>query len=434
MSFFEINQYKDRRQYYQCVLIVLFFVLVSFKDLLPELTGLITVISFVFLALNFMLLRHFDVEINFLYLLGLLLIYIVLSFIVYDFEVSRFLLGLWFSFAFILYFLIYSNVELDFEYFVSLVKSLAVLLGITSILGLVFAIIDPQVTDVQSSFAFMRGQSVYFGTSVLFYSSIAFLVVILLFLNLLLNKKEFLFAAIFFTFLVLSTLSRKLILALILIWFMWSVYKYEGFMNRMIMLALYLGVLVTIVYLFYEEISLRINHLHYYFDLDENNVAARTILLLTSFDIARDYFPFGSGLGTFGSVPAAVMYSPVYYDYSLNMIWGLSSEARHSDANFLTDTFFPQIIGELGIFGALLWLIIFSYPWYKSYQIYKIERLTFNSRKVIPLWFLICSLFLIVIVESTGSPLIISPMGLLIVFGLGGLCYRQLRRFRELHE
>ena len=37
----------------------------------------------------------------------------------------------------------------------------------------------------------------------------------------------------------------------------------------------------------------------------------------------QDYIPFGSGLGSFGTAAAAKEYSPLYFKYQLNNIWGL---------------------------------------------------------------------------------------------------------------
>lgn len=65
----------------------------------------------------------------------------------------------------------------------------------------------------------------------------------------------------------------------------------------------------------------------------------------------KDYVPFGSGLGSFGTAAAAKEYSPLYYDYGLNEIWGLTPE----NPNFLADAFYPTL-AEFGIVGLLFFL------------------------------------------------------------------------------
>lgn len=65
----------------------------------------------------------------------------------------------------------------------------------------------------------------------------------------------------------------------------------------------------------------------------------------------KDYIPFGSGLGSFGTAAAAKEYSPLYYDYQLNTIWGLNPE----NPMFLADAFYPTL-AEFGIVGLFFFL------------------------------------------------------------------------------
>ena len=65
----------------------------------------------------------------------------------------------------------------------------------------------------------------------------------------------------------------------------------------------------------------------------------------------KDYIPFGSGLGSFGTTAAAKEYSPLYYDYQLNTIWGLTPE----NPMFLADAFYPTL-AEFGLVGLFFFL------------------------------------------------------------------------------
>lgn len=65
----------------------------------------------------------------------------------------------------------------------------------------------------------------------------------------------------------------------------------------------------------------------------------------------KDYIPFGSGLGSFGTAAAAKEYSPLYYKYQLNTIWGLNPE----NPMFLADAFYPTL-AEFGIVGLFFFL------------------------------------------------------------------------------
>lgn len=65
----------------------------------------------------------------------------------------------------------------------------------------------------------------------------------------------------------------------------------------------------------------------------------------------KDYIPFGSGLGSFGTAAAAKEYSPLYYQYHLDEIWGLDP----SNPMFLADAFYPTL-AEYGIVGLFFFL------------------------------------------------------------------------------
>lgn len=75
--------------------------------------------------------------------------------------------------------------------------------------------------------------------------------------------------------------------------------------------------------------------------------------------IFSDYIPFGSGLGTFATNAAAQYYSPLYYKYGLNDIWGLIPE----NPMFLADAFFPTM-AEFGMVG----IFFFLWFWIRRYK------------------------------------------------------------------
>ena len=68
-----------------------------------------------------------------------------------------------------------------------------------------------------------------------------------------------------------------------------------------------------------------------------------------AFKILFDYFPFGSGLGTFATNAAAVYYSPLLYKYGLNDIWGMTPNFR----SFIADAYYPTL-AEYGMVGVFL--------------------------------------------------------------------------------
>lgn len=85
---------------------------------------------------------------------------------------------------------------------------------------------------------------------------------------------------------------------------------------------------------------------------EDAEAMARPVTYETGIKIMfKDYIPFGSGLGSFGTAAAAKEYSPLYYKYQLNTIWGLTPE----NPMFLADAFYPTL-AEFGIVGLFFFL------------------------------------------------------------------------------
>lgn len=78
---------------------------------------------------------------------------------------------------------------------------------------------------------------------------------------------------------------------------------------------------------------------------EENNPRARIALYVGSVRIALDEVPLGGGLGRYGSWMSRQNYSPLYEEYGLSTIRGL----RPHNPSAATDTFWPQILGEMGL-------------------------------------------------------------------------------------
>jgi hypothetical protein len=79
--------------------------------------------------------------------------------------------------------------------------------------------------------------------------------------------------------------------------------------------------------------------------------SARARLYGTSERIAAREFPFGAGFGRFATYPSRIYYSPVYAQYDLNAVWGLSKEYP----KFIDDTSWPGVIGEAGYGGLAMY-------------------------------------------------------------------------------
>lgn len=94
------------------------------------------------------------------------------------------------------------------------------------------------------------------------------------------------------------------------------------------------------------------NQFKYFFiEIDDS---ARASLLRSSFEIANDYFPVGTGFGTYASHVSSENYSQIYYDYNLNDVYGLTKE----NPKYVSDSFWPMILGQFGYIGTIIYAYI----------------------------------------------------------------------------
>lgn len=94
------------------------------------------------------------------------------------------------------------------------------------------------------------------------------------------------------------------------------------------------------------------DQLQYYFVKIQEST--RAIMLRDCFKIANKFFPLGSGFATYGSFMANEHYSPLYNTLGYSGLQGMSQNS----VSFLSDSFWPIIIGQFGYFGMMCFLII----------------------------------------------------------------------------
>ncbi len=92
-------------------------------------------------------------------------------------------------------------------------------------------------------------------------------------------------------------------------------------------------------------------------------VLVRPALYVAAFDVARDYFPFGSGLGTFASVASMWRgYSELYYTYGLAGMRPFSPQLAAQGMSYLFDSCWAHVLAELGFLGSLLYFVLWFLP------------------------------------------------------------------------
>lgn len=146
----------------------------------------------------------------------------------------------------------------------------------------------------------------------------------------------------------------------------------------------------------------------FYF-IDLGGASGRSIMTSTSFQIMKDYFPIGTGFGTYGSAAAAENYSPVYMLYGFNDIHELAS---WNPMAFLNDTFWPIIIGQTGLIGTFAYLVLLVLVLTKVIPLARINRYCFLGGLFILVYLLI---------SSTAEPAFNNAVAIPLAVILGGL-------------
>lgn len=135
----------------------------------------------------------------------------------------------------------------------------------------------------------------------------------------------------------------------------------------------------------------------YYGSMEES---ARGILTSESIKIAKNKFPIGYGYATYGTYAAITNYSPIYKELGFNNIYGLGRVST----SYATDTFWPAVLGEFGIFGLIIYI---------SFIIFIIKRTIFLLKNKSKYSYLIASLFAFMLIISTASSSFLNPISIL---------------------
>lgn len=142
--------------------------------------------------------------------------------------------------------------------------------------------------------------------------------------------------------------------------------------------------IINIAVLFIICCCIGYKQIMFYFTQDNS---ARGSLLSTSFEIANDYFPIGTGFGTYGSYFSGVNYSPLYEMYGINNVFGLNEE----DPAFLSDSFWPMIIGQFGYTGTLLYIVCILLIFLNIQEIFSEKNKNIYLAKILVLVYLLIS-------------------------------------------
>jgi hypothetical protein len=158
----------------------------------------------------------------------------------------------------------------------------------------------------------------------------------------------------------------------------------------------------------------------YFVDGWDNENLARPMTYKTSWKILWDYFPFGSGMGSFACNAAWKYYSPLYYEYHLNKIWGLGGD-RLLDGTFICDAFYPTL-AQFGVVGIFLF-----------YLFWKRRLIAFNEMYSLKYYRVAMMAFFCLAIEQTADTSFLSGKGQGYCM-LIALCLNSNRNFDEERE
>lgn len=216
----------------------------------------------------------------------------------------------------------------------------------TYLLILLFFCIENIFRDIGMNYGYrfgLRSFSFIYGTPGLIINQMTYSLIIFTIARIRQNKGNIGWEQIVTLIIILSTLRfRGFVLAFIYIVLFIFKHRTNKRKRRSYVLPLIVSTVIAII-LGKSQFSM-------YF-LESNTPRQRFVL--GALQLAKEYFPLGSGFGTFGSSVAADNYSLVYYQLGFNHYYGMS----YQQPLFLNDNYFPMILGQLGYLGTCLFII-----------------------------------------------------------------------------
>ena len=244
------------------------------------------------------------------------------------------------------------------------------------------------------------------------------------------NNKIYIVLASVFSVFIFFTIMKKSILSNCIIWFIYFFSKgtvKQKIFQSILFISLFLSAAFFMRNALLDNITKNIDYVS-----EAGDEHVRIAMYNAAYKIATDHFPFGTGTGTFGSLPSLYNgYSQVYYDYNIYLIEPLSPErVFEGEGHDLFDTYWPHIIGELGVLGTLLFIILWFYPIYKA-------RNYFNNRfsnEIKALAFYVISIGIVMFIE--GFALYTPEISAFIIFHscFTGLCFYHFHRSNYIIE
>lgn len=229
-------------------------------------------------------------------------------------------------------------------------------------------------------------QTLFFGHQTAFSAMVVFNLSILLLTDS--SNKKWIYILLNI-FLIISTLLTKALIFVVVFGFC---YIWTVILNKKTNIKRILLVMLLILLIGFPRF--------YYFFLGDL-YTARLALLETSVKIANDNFPVGGGFATFGTNLSGKHYAKTYDLYKISGIHGL----RIEKPSFVSDTFWPAILGQFGYSGLLYFLLILYKFWKKIKEKYKLDRNVFIAAFTPFIYLMISSIAEASFIHTVSVPL-----------------------------
>ncbi|HEM3616860.1 TPA: hypothetical protein U1C21_001419 [Streptococcus suis] len=204
------------------------------------------------------------------------------------------------------------------------------------------------------------------------------------------------FHIIILLLIILATLRTKAIIAAVI--YIYLYFRIIVFKRKL--------TLWSIIFIGIVAIMFGWSQINFYFLDVKSTQTARGALTYISTKVAKDKFPLGGGFGTFGSAASGTSYSPLYSLYGVSHIWGLN----RSNPMFVSDTFWPMILGQSGYSGLIIYIL---------FLIELLKKCVCDLRKNSTLYGVSLAIFLFLLISSTSESGFVNPSAVFFGFVLG---------------
>lgn len=227
------------------------------------------------------------------------------------------------------------------------------------------------------------------------------------------NKKTFYYIVILLSlFMIGNLIMLKSILSSLVIIILYIIVFYRKFFLARFVYITGIVIIAVAIISSNDSINNKIQkYKQYYLNTSGDDLTPRLLLYREAINIANDHFPFGSGQGTYGSFPVKQHYSDVYISYGLNDKYGLGFDSK---PNFLFDSHWASVLGELGYLGTIIYIILFFYPALMNFKYIRNNSLASYS-------FLNISILLVIFIESLALAIPYQISFIMIYAGITGL-------------